>query len=122
MFPSDEFLRRFDFPSVRATVAKRPRSIVPQQFLFLLNSPFMLNRAKAMVSRLEKMAETDANRIDAAYQLLFSRSPTDVELNIGLEFLNPRKAAWSADKEVHVTPWTQYAQTLLSSNESMFVR
>ena len=75
-----------------------------------------------MVSRLEKMAETDADRIDAAYQLLFGRSPTDVELNIGLEFLNPRKAALSADKEVHVTPWTQYAQTLLSSNESMFVR
>lgn len=122
VFPSDEFLRRFDFPSVRATVAKRPRSIVPQQFLFLLNSPFMLDRAKAMVSRLEKMAETDADRIDAAYQLLFGRSPTDVELNIGLEFLNPRKAALSADKEVHVTPWTQYAQTLLSSNESMFVR
>jgi Protein of unknown function (DUF1553)/Protein of unknown function (DUF1549)/Planctomycete cytochrome C len=137
-FRSDEFLRRFDFPSVRSTVAKRPRSVVPQQFLFLLNSPFMVDRAKALVMRLERMAEADAERIDEAYQLLFSRPPTEAEMTIGLEFLHsnaPTTAATGPDSVAQVpgpatsrhevnaiSPWTQYAQILLSSNEFMFVR
>ena len=136
VFPSDEFLRRFDFPTMRATVAKRPRSVVPQQFLFLMNSPFMMDRAKALVRRLEGMAATDEQRIQHAYQLLFSRLPSDEEVNIGLEFLavnhsepnapasGPRLAP-SADEEstqLEISQWQQYAQTLLSSNEFMFVR
>jgi len=121
VFPSDEFLRRFDFPAMRATVSKRPRSIVPQQFLFLLNSPFMLDRATALVTRLEGMSETDEQRIHHAYQFLFNRSPTDVEVNIGLEFLSATSED-PASASPQVTQWQQYAQTLLSSNEFMFVR
>jgi len=119
VFSSDEFLRRFDFPAMRATVSKRPRSIVPQQFLFLLNSPFMLDRATALVTHLESLADTDEQRIHHAYQILFSRSPSDVEVNIGLEFLS---ATSDDSAAVEVTQWQQYAQTLLSSNEFMFVR
>ena len=122
-FPSDEFLRRFDFPAMRATVGKRPRSVVPQQFLFLLNSPFMLNRAKALVARLEGMADTNEQRIHHAYQLLFSRSPSDEEARIGLEFLAQKSDATTAESaSSDITQWQLYAQTLLSSNEFMFVR
>jgi len=46
-FGSDAFLRLFDFPLMRATVEQRPNSIVPQQFLFLINSSFMVERATA---------------------------------------------------------------------------
>lgn len=129
VFASDEFLRRFDFPAMRATVAKRPRSVVPQQFLFLMNSPLMLDRAKALVARLEAMGETDEQRICHAYQLLFSRSPSEEEVYIGMEFLaatqdhesSPQRAP-SANRTLEITQWQQYAQTLLSSNEFMFVR
>ena len=121
VFPSDEFLRRFDFPAMRSTVGKRASSVVPQQFLFLMNSPFMLDRAKALVARLEGMASTDDQRIHHAYQLLFSRSPSEQEVSIGLEFLaTARDASTSAPTEI--TQWQQYAQTLLSSNEFMFMR
>ena len=138
VFPSDEFLRSFDFPAMRATVAKRPRSVVPQQFLFLMNSPFMLDRATALVKRLEAMAATDEQRIHLAYQLLFSRSPFDQEVNIGSAFLaatpdhaesnalgqspQPAPSAHQESTPMKITQWQQYAQTLLSSNEFMFVR
>jgi hypothetical protein len=121
VFPSDEFLRRFDFPAMRATVAKRPRSVVPQQFLFLMNSQFMLDRAKALVTRLDGMAAADDQRIRHAYQLLFSRSPSEEEVNIGMEFLAATPDAFTS-APVAITQWQQYAQTLLSSNEFMFVR
>ena len=115
VFASDRFLRRFDFPLMRATVSKRPNSIVPQQFLFLLNSPFMLERARAFVKRLHQMQPDDTARIRTAYQLLYSRLPSEDELQIGTDFL-----AGPADGELK--PWEQYAQTLLSSNEFMYVR
>ena len=115
-FAADEFLRRFDFPVMRATVAKRPRSIVPQQFLFLLNGEFMVRRARALLARLEREATTDRERIQLAYQILYSRAPEDAEVQIGLKFLGEPAAG------VQFSAWEQYAQVLLSANEFMFVR
>ena len=117
VFASDAFLRRFDFPLMRATVAQRPHSIVPQQYLFLLNSQFMADRAKAFVRRLESLSSHDAQKIEAAYQLLYSRRPTRAEIHLGLAYLQSSSAG-----EGQLTPWDRYAQTLLSSNEFMFIR
>ena len=86
-FGSDIFLRLFDFPLMRATVARRPISIVPQQYLFMMNGPFMIDRAKALAKRLQREASGDAERIDRAYQLLFGRLPSEEEKQLGLEFL-----------------------------------
>ena len=124
-FESDEFLRLFDFPSPRATSAKRVTSIVPQQFLFMMNSPFMIERARELARRLAAEAKNDAQRIDRAYRLLFARPPTDREQAIGLRFLTqakqPNHTATNAN-EPKLSAWEQYAQTLLSANEFMHVR
>ena len=123
VFESDLFLRRFDFPLMRATVAKRPKSIVPQQYLFLLNSTFMVDRAKSLVSRLERETTADSaaqlpkRQISRAYQLLYGRLPVDEELQLGLSFVRQ-----VGTENGELSPWQQYAQTLLSSNEFMFVR
>ena len=115
-FDSDEFLRLFDFPSMRATVSKRPSSIVPQQFLFLMNSPFMVERAKAFSERLHRETENDRERIGRAYRLLFSRSPSEEELQMGIQFLSESSA------RTELSPWQQYGQVLMSSNEFMYIR
>ena len=116
-FASDAFLRRFDFPLMRATVASRPQSIVPQQYLFLLNSEFMVGRAKSLVTRLHAEAERDEKRIEKAYALLYGRPPSETEQQIGLAFL-----ASSQRGEQELSGWEQYAQMLLSSNEFMYIR
>ena len=116
VFPSDAFLRRFDFPSMRTTVAKRPQSVVPQQYLFLLNSEFMLARAQALATRLMTESGSDEERIRHAYRLLLSREPSDHEVEIGAQFVR------SSTEENGLAPWVQYAQVMLSSNEFMFVR
>jgi hypothetical protein len=116
-FGSDHFLRLFDFPLMRATVAKRPISTVPQQFLFMMNSPFMVERAKALAQRLKGEAKTNEERISRAYQLLFGRSPTDGEMQLGSQYL-----AQEPKDGQKLSDWEQYAQVLLSSNEFMYVR
>ena len=114
---SDQFLRLFDFPIMRATVPERGTSIVPQQFLFLMNSPFMVDRAKALSKRLENDSDDDSVRIGRAYRLLFGRSPSDEETRLGLRFLRAESPSAS-----ELSPWERYGQVLMSSNEFMYVR
>ncbi len=116
VFGSDVFLRLFDFPTMRATVEQRPSSIVPQQFLFFMNSSFMVERAKAFVGRLHQGNDSDVKRINRAYELLYARGPEPAELEIGLNFVT------AAGDGGELSSWERYAQVLLSSNEFMFVR
>jgi hypothetical protein len=114
-FASDTFLRLFDFPAPRATSEGRTSSVVPQQSLFMMNSPFMIDRAKAFATRLSREAKNDQDRIERAYRLLYSRGPTKDEREIGVEFL--RLPASSSDR---LSAWEQYAQVLLSAGEVMY--
>ena len=113
-FASDAFLRLFDFPSPASTAPKRAISTVPQQYLFMLNSPFMIARAKALAARLQGEEKDDPARIARAYNLLYGRPPTKEETEIGLGFL--------AEKEGKIPRFQQYAQVLLSAHEFIQVR
>ena len=109
---SDPFFRLFDFPAPRSTSAKRTTSTVPQQYLFIMNSPFFQKRAEALVDRLIKEVESNEGRINRAYQLLYNRLPTSGEREIGLAFL----------EKVDVDAgWKQYAQVLLGSEEFRYI-
>ncbi len=71
----DATFRTFDFPSPDISAPMRPVTTVPQQALFLMNSPFLLDQAKALSGRadLPPAAEVDA-RIARLYLELFGRS------------------------------------------------
>jgi hypothetical protein len=78
-FASDAFLRLFDFPLPRATSEGRRTSVIPQQALFLMNSPFMAERARAFAARLEAESSTEEERVKNACLLLFGRNPSAEE-------------------------------------------
>lgn len=104
-------LARFDFPDPNAHSEMRFETTTPLQKLFLLNSPFLVAQADALAQRLEQHGGSYQSRIEYAYQLLWSRKPSTQELELGEAFV-------SQD-----TPdvWSQYAQTLLISNEMFMV-
>jgi len=108
---SEEFLRIFDFPAPRSTSAARTESTVPQQYLFTLNSPFILARAGSLSRRLQEGDPDDPARIDLAYSLLFQRPPSTAEKEAGLTYL-----AQEGDRTNH---WKHYAQVLLGTHEFM---
>lgn len=118
-FASDRFLKLFDFAAPRASIAKRTTTTVPQQFLFLLNSSFMVERARQFNQRLERISQDSQARISFAYQLLYNREPTPEEIEIGIIFTTNSDKNDPNDK---LTRWIQYCQALLSSNELMFIR
>ncbi len=112
-------LRAFDFASPDQSSAMRPRTTVPQQALYFLNSPFVIEQATKLAGRLEvaSRASTD-DYVSGLYETLFARRPTAEELRVGVEFLEAAEAPQDA---AELTPREQYAQLLLLTNEFIFV-
>lgn len=113
----DNLLRLFDFPDANITSAKRSETTVPQQQLFVLNSPFMVEQAKAFSARLHKeQPDSDEARIERAFMLAYGRPPGEREVAIGLAYLGSE-----TDKESRLTQWQSYAQALLAGNEFVYL-
>jgi hypothetical protein len=116
--------RTFDFASPDASTGQRFTTTVPQQALFLMNSPFVIEQAKHFVSRpdIASLPKTE-ERIDRMYRLAFGRVADPEEISSGLQFLKTAGTVQTkADgKSVKLTAWEQYAQVLLLANEFAFV-
>lgn len=114
------FLRLFDFPDANITSDRRTETTVPQQQLFVLNSPFMVNQAKALTARVHKDGADDKAKIQQTYLLCFGRNATDDEVQMGQHYVNGTDAVSDATTN-KLSRWEHYAQALLASNEFMYV-
>ncbi|MFO1000374.1 MAG: PSD1 and planctomycete cytochrome C domain-containing protein [Planctomycetaceae bacterium] len=121
--------RTFDFVAPDSSAPQRLQTTVPQQALYLLNSPFMQQRTAALANRISSLQNAGDSadveqRICNLYELIYSRSPTADELQLGKNFLadippaDP-SAAPALDGEFSL--WQEYVQSLLLSNEFVFV-
>ena len=80
--------RTFDFPNPDTSSAQRFATTVPQQSLFLLNSPFVQHQARHLAARPElASAPTDPAKIHSLYAILFQRAPDADELAFAKTFL-----------------------------------
>ncbi|MBV8878377.1 MAG: PSD1 domain-containing protein [Planctomycetaceae bacterium] len=77
-------LRAFDFASVDASSPQRHQTTVPQQALFLMNSPFMREQARGVVQR----SAGAPDKIRALYRAILGREPGEEELRLGRTFLD----------------------------------
>jgi hypothetical protein len=108
--------RTFDFASPDTSSSGRHETTVPQQALFLLNSPFVVEQAKALVARSDVSAhEKPEARIRFLYRMLFGRDAEAEEVSLGVRFVATAKG------NGQLTPWEMYAQVLLLSNEFVTV-
>ncbi len=84
-----EFFNTFDFAPPDISSPMRVMTTVPQQALFLMNSPFVIQQAKALSTRPEvvKAASTEA-KVKTIYRLLYQRAPSSTELKIAVQFIN----------------------------------
>jgi hypothetical protein len=106
-----EIYRVFDFPSPDITAPERARTTVPQQALFLLNNPFVIAQAEAACNRAgteDKSLNVTAT-IRRLYQSILSRNPDSEEVRLASRFVQQGES------------WTDLAQTLMLSNEFLFL-
>ena len=116
--------RAFDFASPDQSAERRPRTTVPQQALFSMNSPFVIEQARALAARPERLGGTTAEaRIAALYRRVLARPPDPVERPGGPPVPGQRldvEPDRPGDRS-QLTAWEQLAQVLLMTNELMFV-
>ena len=108
--------RAFDFASPDTTSPQRFTTTVPQQALFLMNSPFAVHAAQDLSKRPDVADQSDpAESIAELYQIVYQRMPTARETSLGEQYL----ASYGRAEDPRII-W-QYAQVLLESNEFVFV-
>ncbi|WP_254510539.1 PSD1 and planctomycete cytochrome C domain-containing protein [Anatilimnocola floriformis] len=111
--------RVFDIASPDSSSPRRPRTTVPQQALFLMNSPFVVEQAQALAQRPEvTAAENNSDKIQSLYRLVFGRAADDEERKIAEQFLSSTPPAGEG---VKLNPLEQLAQLLLLTNEFTYV-
>lgn len=120
----------FDYPNPSRTASERQQTLVPQQALFLMNSPFVTDRSAALTDRRDFLESTsDARRIELLYRWILSRVPDPAERIAAEQFLtgadHRASAAISTSSEglsnSDSSAWRQLAQALLLSNEFVYV-
>ncbi len=115
--------RTFDFASPDTSTPQRYTTTVPQQALFLMNSPFVIEQARHFVKRADVAAQTkDEAKIERMVRLAYGRTAEADEIELGLRFLaEARKSDEGKQTGLHLSAWEQYAQVLLLGNEFAFV-
>ena len=114
--------RSFDFASPDTTCARRFTTTVPQQALFMMNSPFEIAQVRALLRRPDIAPEKDdRQRISDLYRLLFGRLPSSDEMALGVAYVAGEQASHAEKRESGLSPWEKYVQVLLESNEFVFV-
>ncbi len=83
-----ELMSYFDFSDPDMPNSGRSSTIVPQQALFLMNSPMIVGVVRDMLSRPEVTEPSDdTQRIIALYRIIYQRPPQQKEIQLGLSYL-----------------------------------
>lgn len=94
----------FDFATPDQTSPQRHVTTVPQQALFMMNNPFVIQQAQALVAKPEfQQQQAYEAQIQELYQRVYARKATNLEVDSGLRFVmnaitnpHPRESLQSA--------------------------
>jgi len=123
--------RVFDMASPDSHTPQRHQTSVPQQALWLMNSPFAIEQALRLAARV-RVAEGSvpgAAHIQELHRLVFQRAASDDDVRLANDFLRRPLPADTGkpvepkfrEKNIPLTAWQRYVQVLLLSDEFAFV-
>jgi hypothetical protein len=114
--------RAFDFANPDQSAERRPQTTVPQQALFGMNAPFVLEQARALMTVPEVVRENESERrVTALYRRVLGRSPSDDEVPLAIAFVQASEEGRQQPDTKGLEPLQQLAQVLLLTNELIFV-
>src|SRR5688500_511595 len=98
--------RTFDFASPDATTSQRFATSVPQQALFMMNSPFIIDQSKKLAARPEVKDQPDVSkRVETLYRVALGRAPSKEELDLGVKFVTAEDAQPKTEIAANKSPW-----------------
>jgi hypothetical protein len=114
-----DVLELFDFASSSFVTGAREKTNVPTQALYLMNSPFVQDRAAALAKRVRREAGDDPTaRVRFVFRLCFARLPKADEEPRALEFLSANSASDAVKKSnTQADTLTSFCQAILCTAE-----
>lgn len=113
------FLNVFDSPVMELNCPERTRSTVPLQALALMNNELVVDQARALAERVVREApQSEPAQIELAFRLALARRPDAEELASISAFLGRQG---SGGAEAKLTALADFCQTLLGTNEFLYV-
>src|SRR5206468_1258969 len=91
-----------DFPDPSLLIGERPTTTIPAQSLYLMNNPFVIRQAEALAEKLLAGEGDDPSKLVRAYQLCYSRTPSEKEVLNARNFIeeygkkHAKRATWLA--------------------------
>ena len=113
-------LMAFDCPVPTTTIGRRTISSVPAQALTLLNDPFFVEQAGVWAKHILSEPGDAAQRVNALYEIAFSRPPTVEERNAALTFLTQQAQNYGRPDDPRA--WADLCHVLYNVKEFIFVR
>ncbi len=112
-----DVLDLFDFAEPSLVTGVRETTNVPVQALYLMNSPFVQSRAKALGDRLLREVDDNEQRIRLAFLVCFSREPDADELKLAAAFFERGTPLAGNDEQQRQRTLASYCQALLATAE-----
>ncbi|MCA8982935.1 MAG: PSD1 domain-containing protein [Planctomycetaceae bacterium] len=117
-----DVMRMFDGPEAMRSCSRREISTVALQPLYLLNSPFVVARARSLASQILAEAGLDRTRqIDLAFVRVLGRGPTSDELDKAMSLFHSPTAESSADQDAETRLFIQFCHSLMNLNEFVYL-
>ena len=83
-----ELMTQFDFPNPNVPSGRRYATTVPQQSLFLMNSPLVIETARKLVERPEfQQLTSDEDRVASLFLAVYQRPPSAQETRLCLHYV-----------------------------------
>ncbi|MBX3439711.1 MAG: PSD1 domain-containing protein, partial [Planctomycetaceae bacterium] len=109
-FPS--ILRMFDFANPDLHTPERPETTVPQQALFLMNHPLVLEQARSLAALTNEVA-SDEEKVTILFERLFQRTPSAVEVSESLQLVGAASQIATPPPPITAPDW-QYGYGALN--------
>jgi len=113
---------QFDFPDPTMPTGNRNATVVAPQALLMMNSELVMDSAEIWADRLLQIKGNDADRVRAAYEAALGRLPSDVEIHRAQQFVTAKPESLAEVGEVQRRAWRLFCQSLLASNEFIYLR
>ena len=114
----------FDYPEMGPNCVLRSTSTVSPQSLMLMNNQNVRRLAAAFASRVDSLlnerglSSRPQEQVQVVYEFALSRSPTDQELQLGIEALDELNTLWKGKPRAALET---YCHTILNSAAFLYV-
>jgi hypothetical protein len=117
-----DVLEVFDAPSIVTTCTQRNATANPLQSLSLLNSDFVVKRARNLALRVHREAGADVDdRIAYAFTVVFGRGPSETESIAARRLIEDQPSLYRGRSDAGDRTWADFCQMLLASNPFLYV-